>query len=292
MSLLPARPAEPPHHAPRGPSAQHTTSVVPRLMPRAAPRPLPPAAPHLVSPAAPRLVLLPALLLATALLLAGLPFAPAHADGARWRWPVPAPHTVLAPFEQPEHRYGPGHRGIDIAVAAEDATVRAVEGGTVRFSGEVAGRGVVSVRHADGLLSTYEPVLGVLEAGSPVRTGEVLGTLELGSTASHCPGALCLHLGARRGEGYLDPLLLLSARGPSVLLPWDEGAVSSVAGPSTATGSSSSAAGPSSVAGSSTPGRVAGASHPAAVSRPDAASPSAGRVPEGTRAGPLRRSPL
>lgn len=220
-----------------------------------------------------RPALLPVLLLAAALLLAVLPSEPAHADAARWRWPVPAPHTVLTPFEQPEHRYGPGHRGIDIAVPADGATVRAVESGTVRFSGEVAGRGVVSVRHADGLLSTYEPVRGVLEAGSAVRAGDVLGTVEHGSDTSHCPGGGCLHLGARRGEGYLDPLLLLGARGPSVLLPWG-------------------AAGRSGGAGASGPAGMTGAPQPAAVSSQDVADRSTERVPEGTRAGPLRRSLL
>lgn len=159
------------------------------------------------------------MLLLAALLIGLAPYGPARAEGPRWRWPLPPPHTVLSPFEAPEHRYGPGHRGIDIAVPAEGARVRAVEAGTVRFSGSVAGRGVVSVVHADGLISTYEPVDGQLEVGSGVEPGEVLGTLESGSAASHCPGG-CLHLGARRGGDYLDPLPLLGAHGPSVLLPW------------------------------------------------------------------------
>lgn len=161
-----------------------------------------------------------AVLLLAAVLLALLPEGSARGEGARWRWPVPSPHTVLAPFQAPEHRYGSGHRGIDIAVPEGGAPVRAVEAGTVRFSGTVAGRGVVSVRHADGLLSTYEPVHGLMTTGSRVEAGEVLGTLETGAAASHCTAGDCLHLGARRGGAYLDPLPLLGARGPSVLLPW------------------------------------------------------------------------
>lgn len=171
-------------------------------------------------------------LLLAALLLALVPEGPARADGARWRWPLSPPRTVVAEFRAPEHRYGPGHRGIDIAVPAEGAEVHAVEAGTVRFSGSVAGRGVVSVLHADGLVSTYEPVHGLVEAGTRVRAGEVLGTLESDSTASHCEGG-CLHLGARRGGIYLDPLPLLEARGPSVLLPW-QGAGGDGAPPSSA----------------------------------------------------------
>src|SRR5699024_5003926 len=73
-------------------------------------------------------------LLLAALLLALVPEGPARADGARWRWPLSPPRTVVAEFRAPEHRYGPGHRGIDIAVPAEGAEVHAVEAGTVRFS--------------------------------------------------------------------------------------------------------------------------------------------------------------
>lgn len=159
-------------------------------------------------------------LLAMVLLVVGALPEHARADGPRWQWPLPPPHPVISPFQAPAHPYGPGHRGIDIAVPAEGAAVRAVEAGTVRFSGIVAGRGVVSVQHADGLISTYEPVRGVLEEGRRVESGEVLGTLALASSSSHCPGRSCLHLGARRGGTYLDPLPLLGAHGPSVLLPW------------------------------------------------------------------------
>ena len=144
---------------------------------------------------------------------------PARAGGPRWQWPVPGPHPVIHPFDAPENPYGPGHRGIDVAVDNAGTPVRAVEAGTVRFSGDVAGRGVVSVLHADGLISTYEPVIGTLEEGARVRTGDVLGEIT-DDSASHCSRRLCLHLGARRDQGYLDPEVLLGARGPSVLLPW------------------------------------------------------------------------
>ncbi|WP_193104180.1 murein hydrolase activator EnvC [Brachybacterium sp. FME24] len=146
----------------------------------------------------------------------------ARADDARWQWPLPPPHSVVGAFDAPDSPYGPGHRGIDVAAPGSSAPVHAVEAGTVRFSGAVAGRGVVSVLHADGLISTYEPVTGTVEEGQTVQAGEVLGTIAAGES-SHCSGQVCLHLGARRGQGYLDPMLLLGARGPSVLLPWGEG---------------------------------------------------------------------
>ena len=186
------------------------------------PAPVPRPGPH-ARPAPPGLRVLLRLLLALALsALWLLAPPPAGAEGSgRWQWPVPAPHPVLRAFEAPEHRYGSGHRGIDIGVGA-GAEVLAVEAGTVHFAGTVAGRGVVSVRHADGLLSTYEPVTASVAAGDAVGAGSVLGTIEeVPGGLSHCPGSSCLHLGARSGEDYLDPLLLLGVRGPSVLVRWD-----------------------------------------------------------------------
>jgi hypothetical protein len=216
-------------------------------------------------------------LLLAPVLLAALP-GRADAEQPPWQWPLPPPHSVVAGFEAPEHRYGPGHRGIDIAAAADGATVGAVDSGTVRFSGMVAGRGVVSVTHADGLVSTYEPVRGVLEAGSVVEAGAVLGTVEDRPGSSHCPDAACLHLGARRGAEYVDPLLLLGMRGPSVLLPWGDGSArgagaSPLTAPVTAPGT-----GP---AGRAEPGATAGrAADPPA---PRVPSPSVHRAVPGAR---------
>lgn len=156
-----------------------------------------------------------ALLLVLALILLLPPPAGAEAQ-SRWSWPIAPPHTVQAPFDEPAGPYGPGHRGIDIL--AETPTVTAVEAGTVHFAGVVAGRPVVSVWHADGLLSTYEPVVASVAVGTAVEAGTPIGEVAPGA-ASHCAPALCLHLGARRDRSYLDPLLLLGARGPRVLLP-------------------------------------------------------------------------
>lgn len=156
--------------------------------------------------------------LALALLLAT---ASGGAEGPRWRWPVAGPPPVAAPFEAPEHRYAAGHRGLDLGPVEAGTEVRAVEAGTVRFAGTVAGRGTVSVVHADGLLSTYESVDAAVAEGDRVETGDLLGTVADAAGASHCAPELCLHLGARRGHDYLDPALLLGLWGPSVLLPWE-----------------------------------------------------------------------
>lgn len=144
------------------------------------------------------------------------PAAPEAAATPPWRWPVAAPHHVLAPFDAPPSPYAAGHRGLDLA--GSSSVVTAVDGGVVRFSGSVAGRGVVSVLHPGGIISTYEPVTGTVAAGDHVAAGTVIGHLE-GAGASHCRPVVCLHLGARRGEEYLDPMLLLAGAGPSVLLP-------------------------------------------------------------------------
>ncbi|SHL28762.1 Peptidase family M23 [Pseudonocardia thermophila] len=137
------------------------------------------------------------------------------APGARYTWPLRPPPAVLAPFRSPDHPYGPGHRGVDLAGAAGQP-VLAARAGVVVFAGPVAGRGSVSLQHADGLRTTYEPVAPLVTAGQLVGEGEVLGRLEPGH--ADCPDA-CLHWGARRDRlVYVDPLVLL--RTPRVrLLP-------------------------------------------------------------------------
>lgn len=135
---------------------------------------------------------------------------------ARWEWPLAPRPPVLRPFEVPTSPWGPGHRGLDLA-ARPGEPVLAVEAGTVTHAGVLAGRGTVTVRHADGLASTYEPLRVTVREGQPVAAGDRLGTVDAGAGGSHCRG--CLHLGARRSPGYLDPLPLLTGAGRVRLLP-------------------------------------------------------------------------
>ncbi|GAA1812808.1 hypothetical protein GCM10009835_35600 [Planosporangium flavigriseum] len=79
--------------------------------------------------------------------------------------------------------------------------------GVVRFAGRLAGRGVVSIDHSDGLRTTYEPITPTVVAGRAVRAGDVIGTLDPAHPG--CPVAACLHWGLRRDEVYLDPLALV-----------------------------------------------------------------------------------
>ncbi len=138
----------------------------------------------------------------------------------RFGWPLPVPHPVVRPFTAPASPYGPGHRGVDLA-GKVGAPVYAAGDGVVVFAGPVAGRGVVSVEHDGGLRTTYEPLVVHVTTGQRVAAGAVVGLLLPGHAG--CAG-VCLHWGARRGEEYLDPLVLL-AEGRVRLLPW-EGRVS------------------------------------------------------------------
>jgi murein DD-endopeptidase MepM/ murein hydrolase activator NlpD len=135
---------------------------------------------------------------------------------ALWTWPLSGSPPVTRPFQPPPTPYAAGHRGVDLAGSAGQP-VLAAGAGTVAFAGMVAGRPVVSVDHADGLRTTYEPVQPGVAAGQPVARGAPLGVLLVGHDG--CPAEACLHWGLRRGETYLDPLSLL--RPPRVrLLPW------------------------------------------------------------------------
>nr|WP_246326163.1 M23 family metallopeptidase [Actinomycetospora corticicola] len=144
-----------------------------------------------------------------------LPVIPVGAFG----WPVtglsdgaPAGGGVVRRFLPPPTPYGRGHRGVDLT-GVPGSAVLAAGAGTVVFAGMLAGRGVVSVLHAGGLRTTYEPVRALVPVGAVVARGTVLGTLDPGHAG--CPVA-CLHWGLRRAhppgaarEQYLDPLLLV-----------------------------------------------------------------------------------
>jgi len=140
--------------------------------------------------------------------------------GAGHHWPLQPVPEVTRHFDRLEHRYAPGHRGADLA-GAPGATVYAAGAGTVAFAGQVAGRPVVSIDHASGLRTTYEPVRAAVAAGDRVVGGGPIGTLQSGHPG--CPRPACLHFGLRDGKDYLDPLALLRS-GPVRLKPLGDGA--------------------------------------------------------------------
>jgi murein DD-endopeptidase MepM/ murein hydrolase activator NlpD len=127
--------------------------------------------------------------------------APAYGT---YEWPVRG--EVIRSFEPPSSEYGPGHRGIDIA-APVGSVVRSAGAGWVAFAGWVAGSLYVSVEHPDGIRTTYSWLSGIsVRTGDAVERGQAIGLTGPGHPGiqpSH------LHFGARVGEVYIDPMLLL-----------------------------------------------------------------------------------
>ena len=165
----------------------------------------------------PALALLAAVLLPVGTAAATGRVPAAVAPAARFSWPLAPPHPVLRRFTAPATPWGPGHRGVDLGGTPGEA-VFAVADGIVAFAGPLVDRDVISIDHAGGLRSTYEPVDQALAAGAPVTRGNTIGHLRPGHP--DCPGApACLHWGIRRGAEYLDPLTLVT-RHHIRLLPW------------------------------------------------------------------------
>jgi hypothetical protein len=80
---------------------------------------------------------------------------------------MPVAGAVVRGFDARAGPYGPGHRGIDIAVSLGEL-VRAPAAGRVAFAGPVAGTNWVSLRVAPGVLVTLGPLLDPVAAAGPV----------------------------------------------------------------------------------------------------------------------------
>jgi len=129
-----------------------------------------------------------------------------HAPRASYGWPTGSPASVVRGFDPPTVTWGSGHRGVDLSLQA-GSPVLAAGDGTVVFAGAVAGRPVVSIDHADGVRTTYEPVEASVAAGDVVTRGQTIGTLLAGHRSD---GVDALHWGARTGpKSYINPLRLL-----------------------------------------------------------------------------------
>lgn len=140
---------------------------------------------------------------------------PGHAEQVpQGVWPLQPQPEVMGLFDPPDSPYGSGHRGVDLA-GWPGQVVRTALPGTVRFTGRIAGVGIVVVGHG-ATRTTYQPVAASVEVGAQVAAGDPIGTLEV--AGSHCLPTTCLHWGWIRGETYLDPLLLVGG-GPVRLLP-------------------------------------------------------------------------
>ncbi|MDQ6751882.1 MAG: M23 family metallopeptidase [Actinomycetota bacterium] len=155
---------------------------------------------------------------------AGLPsaagFLPGAGAKAGWSWPLVPRPAVVGVFILPARPWLNGHRGVDLAARAGEQ-VHSPAAGTVSFVRWVVDRPVLTILHADGIRSSFEPVDSPLAVGSAVATGDVVGTV---SPNAHCPpddSGNCLHWGVRVGQDYVDPLQFILDRRPSVLLPLD-----------------------------------------------------------------------
>ena len=140
-----------------------------------------------------------------ALALTVVLLVPEPAAGTAWLIP-PVDGPIAARFEQPDGRWGPGHRGIDLAVPA-GTSVRAAGAGTVTFAGTVAGTKAVTIDHGGGLETTYTDLGSVLvEAGQAVTEGHWIGTTAVTHRATGTAG---LHFGVIVDGTYADPELFL-----------------------------------------------------------------------------------
>jgi len=129
-----------------------------------------------------------------------------------WAWPVDPPYSVVRPYLAPDTPYSAGHRGIDLE--APGGTVYAPADGIVHFVGTVVDRPVLSIEHAGGVLTSYEPVVSALTKGEAVERGQPMGT----ALSGHC-ASVCLHFGVRIDGEYASPLAWLGGVGRAVLLP-------------------------------------------------------------------------
>ncbi|QEW04870.1 M23 family metallopeptidase [Microbacterium lushaniae] len=128
-----------------------------------------------------------------------------------WTWPT-APVQIVRPFVAPAHAYGAGHRGIDLTA---DGAVRSPADGVIAYSGIVVDRGVLTIDHGDGLVTTFEPVESALRAGEAVTRGQEVA--EVSSGGHTADGAV--HFGVRRNGDYINPLLMLGGVPRAILLP-------------------------------------------------------------------------
>ncbi|AXS40538.1 peptidoglycan DD-metalloendopeptidase family protein [Breoghania sp. L-A4] len=122
----------------------------------------------------------------------------------RFRWPVRG--RVISSFGRKAG--GARNDGINLAVP-EGAQIRAVESGTVIYSGnELKGYGnLVLIRHEDGWVSAYAHNSELMvRRGDTVRRGDVVAAA--GSTGSVSQPQL--HFELRRGNKPVDPLQYLS----------------------------------------------------------------------------------
>ncbi len=160
--------------------------------------------PSLVSAVLALLTLLTLLVTIALLVVSAAPPAAAVASSSdglpvvRYRPPVDGP--IVDRFDPPAQRWQAGNRGVDYDVAPGTAVVAAADGEVV-FAGAVAGTLHVTVRHADGLRTSYSFLARTsVHVGQQVRAGQGVGV-----------AGGPVHVGVRTPDGtYLDPEALFA----------------------------------------------------------------------------------
>lgn len=131
---------------------------------------------------------------------------------APWIWPVEGAQEITEPFRAPAHRYGPGHRGMDIAAVG---ALRSPASGVVAFRGTVVDRGVLTIDHGDGYVITLEPVTSDVAPGDVVEAGQIIAEASTGGHALHGT----VHIGVRLHDEYVNPRPLFGEVPRAILYP-------------------------------------------------------------------------
>ncbi|MEY2477119.1 MAG: hypothetical protein QOG87_2434 [Actinomycetota bacterium] len=140
-----------------------------------------------------------AVAVAALVLLVGTPRA-AAADPSPVTYRPPVDGPVVDRFRPSASGFGPGNLGLEYATAP-GTTVGAAAPGQVVFAGQVGGSLHVVVLHADGIRTSYSFLESVTVArGQQVGAGERVGV-----------AGPSVHFGARAGDAYVDPEVLLGA---------------------------------------------------------------------------------
>jgi pimeloyl-ACP methyl ester carboxylesterase len=126
--------------------------------------------------------------------------------GASAEFIAPVNGPIVRRFQAPLGPYAAGHRGIDFGVPAGTPVVASASG-KVLFAGPVADDGLfVTIQH--GVIKTTYSFLSEIKvvAGQEVRQGLLIGMSGEGHPGEGRP---VLHLGAKIGDHYIDPEILL-----------------------------------------------------------------------------------
>ncbi len=146
--------------------------------------------------------------------------APTAAAGHAGRVPPLSPPVggpLVRGYEEPAGRFGPGHRGVDLA-GIPGAAVLAPAAGRVVFAGGVAGTMWVSIEVAPGVVITLGPLRALAVAtGHRVATRTRVADLAPGHGSAEHPTTL--HLGLRVDGIYVDPFPWLTGFGRPRLAP-------------------------------------------------------------------------